>query len=194
MIEVVKRNNRQYTQATTKVMRRLACSLHVLLLIGILLAFAAPSQAQHELSQRAIDRADRFLSTDQRAQATLNFVHFGTDYRRQEYRRTMPLGQGRFALVYRLYWNDDGFTDIEYSCDPNGAVREAKVDYTNASFNEPFLWAKASIQILGNLIIAAFQDKLTDNDRKQLQKLVDDADPKAMLNWSLQLDQLLSGK
>lgn len=168
-------------------------ALNILLLACVIASFAPPVQAADDNFERAVARADHFLSTDRRAKATLNYVHFGTDYRGQQFRRIADVtNDGEFSLVYRLFWNDDGVTDIAYFCHANGTVYGVKIAYTNAEGNVPFLWANVSIQVLGNLFIEAYKDKLSDDDRKLLQKMVDNADAKGMLEWSLRLDQFFS--
>jgi hypothetical protein len=168
------------------------------IVIGFVCALSAPAAAQPD--QKAVARAYRFLSTNQRAEATLNFVHFGTDYKGQKYlgkndnivdSSGSPIA-GHFALIYRLFWNDDGVTDIVYFCDANGKVSEVKIDKTNAVGNKPFLWANVSIQLLGNLLIEAYKDKLSEDDRQQLHKLVDNADAHGLLELSLKIDQFAS--
>ncbi|HLJ28642.1 MAG TPA: hypothetical protein VKY85_18180 [Candidatus Angelobacter sp.] len=173
-----------------------AHGLKMLLLIALLGVMAPAARATSDISQSAVNRAHQFLNTDKRAKDTLAFVHAGTTYHGQKYLRTDFVtddsGQtinGRFALVYRLFWNDDGVTDIAYRCYPNGNVYAVKIMYTNAEGNQPFLWANVSIQVLGNLLIDAYKDKLSVDDRRQLQKLVDNADAKGLLEWSLKLDQ-----
>ena len=56
---------------------------------------------------------------------------------------------------------------------------------TNALFNQPFLTANATIKLLGNLLIEAFRDKMAEAERREVQRFVDTADAKGMLEWSL---------
>lgn len=55
----------------------------------------------------------------------------------------------------------------------------------------PQFLAKAPIKVLGNFLIEALKDQLTTAQRKVVQKIGDDTDAKAMLEWSLKFPQAL---
>ena len=171
--------------------------VYICLLAGFIFTLTTPAAAQTD--ERAVARTYQFLNNADRAKATLNFVHFGTDYKGQEYRgktnvidnskRVIP---GHFTLTFRLFWNDDGYTDVVYFCDMNGRIYEVQIGDTNAEGNKPFLWANVSIQLLGNFLIEAYKDKLSDDDRRQLHKFVADADAHGLLEFSIKIDQFSS--
>jgi hypothetical protein len=98
---------------------------------------------------------------------------------------------GHFALVYHFDWQDDGKTQLGFLCDAKGNVYEVQLVKSNASLNQPFTLANTTLKVLGNLLIEAFKDKMTAAEKKQVQKIVDDADAKAMLEWSLKFQQAL---
>jgi hypothetical protein len=144
----------------------------------------------------AIDKADRFLRTEERGNETLSYVHFGADYHGHRYLRTDSVvgGDGRpvqgdFALVYRFKRRDDGITDVAYLCDSNGYIYKVQITYTNARWSPPFVMANAAIKVLGNAFVQANKDKMNEFERRIVQKLVDDADAHGLLEWSLKLEQ-----
>jgi hypothetical protein len=143
--------------------------------------------------QKAVNRAGNFLGTEERGQDVLSYIHFGTKYHGQKYLETRRVDEAgeRFALVYEYYWGSDGVTDVAFLCTPDGSVYEVRILATNAVGNQPFLWANVSIQVLGNLVLSANRDKMTEADRRLVRKLVDSADAKSMLEWSLRFRQLL---
>lgn len=157
---------------------------------------APPAPAQTTDVPRAIVAADRFLRTEARGKETLSYLHFGADYHGHEYQRTVAVVDGndreipgKFALVYRFYWEKDGITDLAFLCDEAGYVYKVQVMYTNAVLSQPFMLADATIQLLGNALIAANRDKMSPFERKVVQKIVDSADAKALLEWSLSFEQ-----
>ncbi len=162
------------------------------ILLAAVLAAAAmastPAARAAEIDQQAINRAHQFLRTKDTGEFTLNFVHMYTDYHGHEYLRTLAGSQGRFELVYRYFWADDGITDIGFDCDAHGNVDGVEIEYTNAEVNQPFLFAKGSLTLLSELIIRN-SDNLSRADREYLRSLVRDADIRGLLVWGLQLKQ-----
>jgi hypothetical protein len=145
---------------------------------------------------RGVALADRFLRTEARGRETLSYLHFGADYHGHEYLKTVSVVggddrpiPGHFALVYRFHWEDDGITDLAYLCNEAGRVYAVQVMYTNAVWSPPFGWANAAIQVLGNALIEANKNQMSELERKVVQKLVDAANAKALLEWSLQFEQ-----
>jgi hypothetical protein len=170
-------------------MKRLQTSARILAL-GLTVALLSSAQVEGG-SQWAINRAHRFLSPGERGKEILEYVHLGAQYLSREYIATVPLEDGNFALFYEFKWRTtgDGFTDIAFACDGNGNLYKLAVTKTNAEFNQPFLLANASIKVLGSFLIAEYKDKLKDDTRKLLLKIVDDADAHKLLEWSLKLEQ-----
>jgi hypothetical protein len=168
-----------------------------LVALSLIASMVAPAWAASEDSlQRAMNNAHGFLKTGQRGKDVLDYVHFGATYRGHEFVKTFAVNNdagnpidGWFALVYRFRWEDDGVTDIAFRCNPQGNVYDVQVTYTNAVLNRPFLFANAAIKVLGNLLIEANKDKMDRGERRLVQKLVDDADAKGLLEWSLKFQQ-----
>jgi len=165
----------------------------LLLLLPVLLvapSLPIPAQAQ-EISQRAIDRADSFFRPEVRGKEILGYLHLGAAYHghRSMGVRAIEGSRDQFELVYRFFWEDDGFTDVALLCDANGYLYQLQVLDTNAVFNRPFLFARATMNVLGNTLIEVFKKDITPNQRKLAQKLVDDADAKGLLELSLWLEQ-----
>jgi hypothetical protein len=162
----------------------------------ILACAAIPSAIPQCSAQTAQDNAGRFLRTEDRGKESLSYIHFGADYHGHEYLRTVSVldGQGspipgQFALVYRFNWEDDGITDVAYLCDASGYVYKVQIMSTNAVLSQPFVLANAAIKLLGNAFIQANKDKMSELERKVVQELVDKADAKGLLEWSLQFEQ-----
>ena len=177
--------------------RQRACARIAALGIGLIAALAPCAQAAEE-SQTAVTDAHRFLATAERGREVLGYVHFGARYDGHTYLKTVFVndGNGRridghFALVYRFRWEGDGITDVGYLCDSRGRVYAVQVMYTNAVLSQPFFLANAAIKGLGNLFIGAFEDKMNRDERRLVQGLVDDADAKGLLEWSLRFEQAL---
>jgi hypothetical protein len=164
--------------------------------LGLVLLLAPAVRADDDIDQKALDRAHAFLKTTQRGRDVLGFAHAGTRYMGHKYKDSRFVTDlegkripGRFALVYTYDWNDDGWTELAFLCDRRGNVYQVQVVDTNAVLNQPFAVANATIKILGNLLIEAFKDNMTADERKQVQKAVDDADAKGLLEMSLKLQQ-----
>lgn len=175
--------------------RTVSTALRRIRISGSLVAFsvmAALIPCAQAATQAAVNRADSFLRTADRGKEVLSYVHFGADYHGHSFVRTLDVsdGVGTFGLVYRFRWEDDGVTDVEFLCTDNGFVYGVAIPYTNAEWSPPFLWANASISILGHTLIEAYKDKLSDEDRKQLHALVDKADAKGLLQWRLRFEQI----
>ena len=116
-----------------------------LVVASLVLANVPSALAVEDSAQIAVNKAHRFLATAQRGKDILGYLHFGADYRGHEYRETVPVGSandGRFALIYRFWWENDGLTDVAFLCDPRGNVEEVRVTYTNARFSQPFPFSK----------------------------------------------------
>jgi hypothetical protein len=139
-----------------------------------------------------VNRADGFLRTEALGKHVLSYVHFGAAYHGHRYLRAFSVdgGQGEFALVYRFNWEDDGVTDVAFYCDANGKANRVGILYTNAFLNQPFVLADVSIQVLGHGLIELYKDKLSREDRQTLDGLVNRADAKGLLEFSLRTQQL----
>jgi hypothetical protein len=169
-----------------------------LLAATLIVAAIVPARADEDSVQRAVNQADRFLRTEQRGKDILDYLHFGASYRGHQYVKTLPVFDrsgdrmdGWFSLVYRFHWEDDGVTDVGFRCDPSGHLYDVRIMYTNARFSPPFTLANLAIQALGNLLIQANKEKMDPLDRKLVQKFVDDADAKGLLEWSLKFHQFM---
>jgi hypothetical protein len=152
----------------------------------------APCIHASDDSQQALNRADSFLKSAERGREILSYIHFGADYHGHRYLRTMAVEGAKddFALIYRFNWEDDGVTDAAFLCNKAGFVYEVQIVYTNAILSNPFLLANTSIPLLGHALIESYKDKLSEEDRRQLHKLVNDTNAKGLLEWSLRVRQL----
>ncbi|HEV7404509.1 MAG TPA: hypothetical protein VGO11_16325 [Chthoniobacteraceae bacterium] len=179
---------------TLKLARRLR-SLLILLILGFSALTAHPARAL-EASDRAVQTARRFLDSEKTGTLVLDSVHYLAKYQGHQCKsisgvtdsegRTVP---GHFALTYRYRWDDDGWTNIVFFCDAQGRVYEVQAKENNAIIQTPFTVANAAIQIVGNVLLGALKDNMTDEQRRTSEKLVDQADAKGMLELSLKLRQ-----
>jgi hypothetical protein len=177
---------------------RLSQCLALSMVLGLMALFVSKVHAADAPDQKAVDRAHEFLKTQQRGTDVLSMVHYGAKYRGHTYAETRFVTNakgerisGHFALVYTYKWEDDGKTRVAFLCDAKGNVYEVQIVETNAEFQAPFVRANVSIKVIGNLLIETFKNDLKEGQRKELQKFVDDADAKSMLEWSLKLQQTL---
>jgi hypothetical protein len=81
-------------------------------------------------------------------------------------------------------------TDVAFLCDETGTVYGVQALATNAVFNQPFALSNAAIQLTGNAFLADHRDDMSADDRRQIQRLVDDADAKGILRWSLRFEMM----
>ncbi len=172
--------------------------LFVLVAAAFTAGFVPAARAGGDVDQKAVDRAHDFLKMEKCGRDILGYVHFGAKYKDHNYKeiRTVKdaegkLRKGYFALIYTFEWEDDGETNVAFLCDPAGKIYRVQIVDTNAVLQQPFLTANVAIKVLGNLLAEAFKEKMTKAERKDLQKLIDDADAKAMLEWSLAFQQAL---
>jgi hypothetical protein len=187
-------------RATKSVLCRgnhLAAGMAAVVLVLGLMAWRTPLARADDVDPKAINRAHDFLKTAARGRDVLSYVHFGASYQGHSYletRRVTRNGQtvpGHFALLYHYDWENGGKTDIAFLCDAKGAVYEVQIVKHNAILQQPFTLANAAVKALGSLLVQAFQGQMSDAQQKELQKIVDDADAKAMLEWSLKFQQLI---
>jgi hypothetical protein len=168
-----------------------------LLVVGLMAGLGTLARAADDIDAKAVARAHNFLKTKQRGRDVLGFVHLGTRYKSHSYKATHYVNRagkrvpGHFALVYTFKWAEDGETNVGFLCDARGTVYQVQIVDTNAEINQPFAVADLAIKALGNLFIEAFKDELTQNDKKVIQKLVDDADARGLLELSLRFQQKL---
>lgn len=167
-----------------------------------LLAFATASgtqaRAESGPSEKAVRRAHEFLKGESTGRYVLGFVHMGARYDGHELvelvgvkRNGRPV-PGHFALVYGYDWQGDGSTRIAFLCDREGSVYEMQVLDHNGVLNRPFDLAKLSIAVLGEALLEAFREQMTDSDQALLRRIVRDADPKSLLELGLTFRQAIS--
>jgi hypothetical protein len=153
--------------------------------------------AGYAADTRSIERAKAFLNPESRGRDVLGYLHMGADFLAYDYLRTTGVNDGRgapleghFALFYRFKWKttSDGYTDLAFLCNSAGNVYKVSVMDTDAIL-PPFFTANVTINVLGNALISMFNEKLTPDDRRQLRALVNDADAKGLLEFSLRVQQ-----
>lgn len=167
----------------------------VLLLGGVM---ASPARADDD---EAVARAHAFLGTAERGTDVLGFLHAGARYRGHQLKAVTSVEDGagnrvpgHLALVYHYRWGNDGFTDVAFLWDEDGALYDALVVRTNAILSQPFALARASIALLGAVVLEAFDEHLTAQDRRLLRRLVEAADVRTLMVWNLRFQQAFSSQ
>jgi hypothetical protein len=149
-------------------------------------------------TQQAIEKAETFLGTRRNGEYILSFVHFGATYRNHtltEVRRVVDRNgrdvPGEFALVYRFDWDAGGagYTDLAILCDRDGDVAGVQVLRTNAIFQQPFAIADATIQVVGAIVLDAFSDQMTNEDKRVVERMIPNSDSKSLLVVGLSMRQ-----
>ncbi len=175
--------------------RTAIASLLSLVALSGLLATHTQMYAYDRSSQSAIGRASKFLGSQTTGKYVLGFVHLGARYDGHELasvrtvtRQGTPV-PGHFALVYDYSCENDGRTQIAFLCDHGGKVYDVQILDHNGVLNTPYTLAKLSIDVLGNALLDAFKDNMSSSDRSQLQTMIRNADPEAMLKMGLRLRQ-----
>lgn len=185
-----------FTALCATTCRSAATRAGILLLAATGLAFADNQSA----SLTVIKRAHAFLASADVGKQVVAYTHLGSDYRGHEYVETRGVSDGNggrkpghFALVYRFRWHDDGVSNIAFLCNPSGRVYGVRVLETNAVWSQPFALANAAVSMLGNMLIEAYKENMDASQRRIVQRLVDQADAKGMLEWALTFQQTLHG-
>jgi hypothetical protein len=142
------------------------------------------------ISQAALDRAHQFLKTPERGTDMLNYLHLGAAYHGHRYVKTIPGDGGSFALVYRFNWESDGVTDVAFLCDEQGNVESMRIEYSNGQISQPFALANLTIGVVGKAVFEAFKDQMTVSDQRKVHQLIQNADAKSLLEWSLHFQQV----
>jgi len=168
------------------------------MILGLLAAslFTTRLQADDRIEQTVIDRAHNFLKSANRGRDILSCIHFGAAYQGHTVEprvREVQNRPGHFAVVYRFDWecNGKGKTDVAFFCDAKGNFYGVRVLWTDAVIQQPFVFANASIALVGNAVLAAFRDQMTPNQIQQAQQFINNADAKGLLEISLTLQQAL---
>jgi hypothetical protein len=167
--------------------------------LAVVALLAAPLTAAAETPQ---EKATRLLDDKGRGKAVILFAHFGADYSDHALVATGKVNDangrekpGHFYLEYKYNWkvgDDRGTTSFYFFFDKNGVLNEIRVSKTDAVLNQPFAFANLGIKLLGQAVLEAAKNDLTDAQQKRLQKFVDDADAKGLLEFLLAIDLVAS--
>jgi hypothetical protein len=175
-------------------------SFAILIALGALVHGAGHLYSDDRPSQKAVRRSRAFLDSAENGQYVLSFDHMGAQYRGHEYSGTIAVTTqsgttlaGHFALVYEYSWEDDGHDKIAFLCDQRGNVYEVQVLKSNGELSRPFVFAKVSIDVLGSALLEAFKDNISKSDRAKLQTMINNSDPKSILELGLKLRQTFGG-
>ena len=147
----------------------------------------------------AVAKARRYLEQkDLPKNVVTEFLHFGADFNEWTFKGVGPLtgpdGQPApgFAVYYKYRWASDGVTNVAYICNSAGVVSRLQVMDSNAETSKPFSVAKIMGALLGAFIEQAIKDdqKMTAEDKAQMQTLVRNAEVEKLLNLYLVLGQI----
>jgi hypothetical protein len=148
-----------------------------------------------ETKNARVARAVRFLDSAKRSKNILTYMHMGGTYKDHEVIQVLKVVDkdgdpipGHFAIKVVYTWDTafgENTTKALFYCDELGKVIDITAD-TTSIISQPFDIAGATINVLGNLIIEAFGDKMTADDRREFQKFVDKSDAKGLLIWALE--------
>jgi hypothetical protein len=154
------------------------------------LTTVAPAAYADDVSRPAILKAHSYLIAGKKGQEVLSFVHMFASYKGHELINSRNLGDGAFSLIYRYYWNDDDHTEIEFVCNPEGYVTGVNVLSSSALFQQPFLVSRSVVRALGAALLSAEGDKMSAADKAAIQRIIDRADTKALLEATLLMEQV----
>jgi len=170
-------------------------SLSATVALFTLLITAGFSEAQ---TSTAINRAQDYLDSTNNAKHIIGIVHMGADLTGFSYVRrggvTNHSGEsipGHFYLAYDYEWNSGGYgeTRLAFLCDERGTIYEVKNLGSSGVLQAPFLVANGTIKIIGQLLIEAFREEMTNEELKQVQRLVQNSDSKGLLEMGIGLRQ-----
>jgi hypothetical protein len=153
--------------------------------MAALVFMACGASARADVPAKSIQSIEDYLNTDSAAKLVLNFVHMGADYRGHQLLGAYDVvgKPDMFIVTYRYWWATDGMTDVDFVCDSSGSVRAVQIADTNAVFNQPFVVAQASLQLLSQVVVNTAD--LTPSQRAAWQRLVDAEDVRGMLVFLL---------
>lgn len=147
-------------------------------------------------------KAERLLNEQSRAKSVLSLLHFGATYSSHKCERTggildnsNRLIPGAFYLDYEYVWDAGGglgHTTVRYYFNGNGILYHVGIQKTDAIVHQPFAMANISIAIVGGIVQKALENDLSEQGKADLQKIIQNADAKKLLEFSLAIDLLVS--
>ena len=170
----------------------------VLMVIG--LADANPALAQ---SKEKIRRAADFLNATKRGKEMLSILHFGGTYVdhnvTEVFRVTDRDGNdmpGRLALKVVFDWTtlfgDNSTTAVVFFNELGDPYEiQCKPADSTSIGSPPFEIAKGTLQVVGNLLLAVFGDKMSATEKADFQKAIDNQDPAQLLINSMKIEKRL---
>src|SRR5262249_30894996 len=127
-------------------------------------ALAPTLRAAGDIDKKAVGGAPDLLKTGKRGKDNLSYVHFGSQYDGDSYKKTTLVTDGsgkvvpgHFALVYAYSWDGGYKTEVVFLCDARGNVYEVQAGDSDGVLSRPFVLADAAVKVLGNLLLEAFK-------------------------------------
>ena len=128
----------------------------------------------------------------------LSYMHMGGTYSSHEILSTVKIVDkdgdeipGYFGLKVVYEWTTpfgDNSSTAVFMFDEMGTLFDVK-SKTTSIISQPFDIASATLNVLGNVLLQAFGDQMTKEDRESFQKLVDDSNAKGLMIWALNFQQ-----
>lgn len=156
--------------------------------------------AQSEISSSAIAKAKSFMGKQNTARYTLEFAHMGASYTSHSFEKTVRVKDrsgntipGEFAVIYNFVWDASGRGDtkIAFFCKKDGSIESLKVLKSTGVINSPFTFADATIQVLGQALVEAFGQNMSDTERRTVETLIRNADSEGLLELGLSFRQTM---
>lgn len=154
--------------------------------------------AQDSVSSASIQKVKSFMNSRTTGRYVLGFLHMGADHTSHTLQSTTGVKDhsgralpGEFALVYNFTWNANGRGDtkVAFFFDRNGNFDSLTVMSSTGYVNSPFTFADATIQVLGQGLVEAFQGHMSASERRQIQALISSANSEGLLELGLKLRQ-----
>jgi hypothetical protein len=170
-------------------------------LAALTFAAAACTPSVQAQERADVERARQFLDSDSRGRAVLGYLHAGATYTGHRLVATLAVEDaqgkrldGQFALRYRFDWKiplGDNTTTADFLFDRAGRFYGISGERTTSVVNRPYDLANLTIKVLGESVYQAAKERMTETDRKWVRQIIDDANAKGMLEWSLRFQQNL---
>ena len=160
-----------------------------------LFALATVGQAQNP---QVVANAKKYLDSTHNAKQILMLTHLGATLQSYSYAGKAsvqdPQGNqvfGHFALLfdYNWLWNGQGYTRLAFLYDEQGIIYQINIVKTNGTVNSPFELSSRSIQLVGGLFVGAMRGNANEEELRNLEAAVRNADTKSLLIGSIKIGQ-----
>lgn len=168
-----------------------------------LVVLVAACQARADRQAR-IEKAQESFDAEARGKFILGYLHLGGDYQSHKCTAVVDVEDkdgnalpGQFCLRYEFDWaiaGSDNTTTIDLLFDEKGRLYDVNNEDSTSIVSPPYLLANGAIKILGKALLEAMSDNLKEEDRKFIQKCIDDADAHDLMLYGLKLQYNVLGQ